>query len=212
MATLPTSEDGRPPIPGISPALEAALARNWWAIAIRGVLGVLFGVIAFAWPGATMLSLVLLFSAYMLVDGVMAIVSAVGAARHGQRWGLLTFEGIVNILTGVAAFLWPGLTVVVFVTLVAAWAIISGALMLAAAFKLGADHGRWWIALGGIASIIFGALLIIAPILGAVVLTWWIGAYAIVFGIMLLVAAFKLRQRAPDHGGGPSTATPAQSA
>jgi uncharacterized membrane protein HdeD (DUF308 family) len=115
-------------------------------------------------------------------------------------------------LTGVAAFLWPGLTVIVFVTLIAAWAIISGALMLAAAFKVGPDHGRWWIALGGIASIIFGALLIIAPLIGAVVLTWWIGAYAILFGVMLLVAAFKLRQRAPDHRDGPSTATPAQSA
>ena len=206
MATLP-ADDGRPPVPGISPELEAALARNWWAIAIRGVLGIVFGVIAFAWPGATLLSLVLLFSAYMLVDGVIGIVSAIGAARRGQRWGLLTFEGIVNILTGVAAFLWPGLTVLVFVTLIAAWAIISGALMLAAAFRLGADHGRWWLALGGIASIIFGALLIIAPLLGAVVLTWWIGAYAIVFGVMLLAAAFKLRQRVGERRAEPSTPT-----
>lgn len=189
-----------PPGPPGGAALGAVLARNWWAVAIRGVLGILFGVIAFAVPGATMLSLVLLFSAYMLVDGLMAVVSAVRAARLGNRWGLLTFEGVVNILTGVAAFVWPGLTVLVFVTLVAIWAVITGGLMLAAAFKLNADHGRWWMALGGIASIVYGVLLVIAPMIGAVVLTWWIGAYALVFGITLLVAAFKLRQRVADHG------------
>jgi uncharacterized membrane protein HdeD (DUF308 family) len=204
-----TMNTGLPP--SASDDMKSVLAQYWWLIALRGVLGILFGIIALVMPVAAILALVLLFSAYMLVDGVMAIVSAVGAARHGQRWGLLTFEGIVNILTGVVAFLWPGLTVIVFVTLIAAWAIISGALMLAAAFKLGADHGRWWIALGGIASIVFGALLIIAPLLGAVVLTWWIGAYAIVFGVTLLVAAFKLRQRVGNHREGQST-TPAQSA
>jgi uncharacterized membrane protein HdeD (DUF308 family) len=188
-----------PRVPGTSPALEEVLSRNWWAVAIRGALAILFGIIAFAVPGATMLSLVLLFAAYMLVDGVMAIISAVRAARQGERWGLLTFEGVVDILTAIVAFVWPGLTVIVFVLLIAAWAIITGALMVAAAFRLNADHGRWWLALGGIASVIFGILLVVTPLLGAIVLTWWVGAYAIIFGAFLIAAAMKLRQRVPDN-------------
>ena len=187
-----------------SEAMSSALARNWWAIALRGVIGILFGIVAFALPGATMLSLVLLFSAYMLVDGVLAIVAAVRAARKHERWGLLVLEGVVDIATAVIAFAWPGITVLAFVLLVAAWAIISGGLMLAAAWRLNADHGRWWLVLGGVASLVYGVLLIVAPMIGAVVLTWWIGAYALVFGAALLVLAFRLRAHKDDH---PATLT-----
>src|SRR5262249_9752976 len=125
-------------------AMNSVLAQNWWAVALRGLLGIIVGIIALFMPAATMLALVLLFSAYMVVDGVFAIISAVRAARQGERWGLLVFEGLVDILAGVLAFLWPGLTVLAFVLLVAAWAIVSGVLMLAAGFRLNLDHGRWW--------------------------------------------------------------------
>lgn len=182
-----------------SPEMSAMLAQNWWAIALRGVLGIVFGLIALFWPGATMLSLVLVFSAYMLVDGVVGIIAAVRAARQGERWGLLVLEGIVDILTGIIAFALPGLTVLVFVLLVAAWALISGALLLVAAFRLVGDHGRGWLVVGGIASIVYGALLVIAPLIGALVLTWWIGAYALVFGFSLLIVGFKLRAHRNDH-------------
>jgi uncharacterized membrane protein HdeD (DUF308 family) len=167
------------------------LARNWWAIASRGVLGILFGLVALFLPGATMLSLVLLFAAYVFVDGVLAIVAAVRAAQQHERFGLLVLEGIVNIITAAIAVVWPGITVVAFVLLVAIWAIVSGALMLSAAIRI--DYGRWWLALGGLASLIYGALLIGAPLIGALVLTWWLGAYALVFGVSLLVLAFRLR-------------------
>lgn len=180
-------------------AMNALLAENWWAIALRGVLAMIFGVIAFAIPAATMLSLVLVFSAYMLVDGIFAIISAVRAARAHERWGLLLLEGAVNIIVGVLAFVWPGLTVLAFVLLVAAWALVSGALMFSAAFRLHIDHGRWWLALGGIVSIAYGVLLVIAPLIGALVLTWWIGAYALVFGVALLMLAFRLRPHRDDH-------------
>ncbi|MGE3148612.1 MAG: HdeD family acid-resistance protein [Pseudorhodoplanes sp.] len=178
-------------------AMRQVLARNWWALALRGVLGILFGVIAFAWTGATMLSLVLLFSAYMLVDGVFAIIAAVRAAQASERWGLLALEGVADIATGVIAFVWPGITLFVFIIMIAVWALISGGLMLGAAFRLDAAHGRWWLVLGGIASIIYGAALLVAPMIGAVVLTWWIGAYAIVFGVSLLILAFQLRSKKP---------------
>jgi uncharacterized membrane protein HdeD (DUF308 family) len=179
----------------LDPAVRT-LVQNWWLFTLRGVLGIIFGIIALIFPGPTILSLVILFSAYMLVDGVFAIVSAVRAIRRKEdRWGLLIFEGLLNIAVGIMAFLWPGLTVVAFVWLIAAWAIVSGGLMTAAGFQLNLDHGRWWLILGGLVSLAYGMLLIIAPLIGAVVLTWWLGAYALVFGLALVVFSFKLRSR-----------------
>ena len=189
-----------------SDAMSSVLARNWWLVALRGLLGILFGLVAFTLPGATMLSLILFFSAYMLVDGVCAIVAAIRAARQQERWGLLVLEGVADIATGVIAFVWPGITLVAFVYLVAVWALISGGLMLMAAFRLNTDHGRWWLVLGGLASLVYGALLIGAPLIGAVVLTWWIGAYALVFGIAMLILGFQLRNHKDDR---PATLQPA---
>jgi uncharacterized membrane protein HdeD (DUF308 family) len=176
------------------------LAQNWWLFTLRGVLGIIFGLIALIFPGATILSLVIFFSAYMLVDGVFGVISAVRAIRRKEdRWGLLIFEGLLNIAVGIAAFLWPGLTVVAFVWLIAAWAIVSGGLMTAAGFRLNMDHGRWWMVLGGLLSLAYGVLLIITPLIGAIVLTWWLGAYALVFGVALVVFSFKLRSRQQER-------------
>ena len=179
-----------------SDSASGALAQNWWLFTLRGVLGIIFGCIALVFPGPTMLSLVILFSAYMLVDGVAGIIAAVRKIRRKEdRWGLLIFEGLLNIAVAIAAFLWPGITVLAFVLLVAAWAIVSGALMTAAGFRLNIDHGRWWLVLGGMLSLAYGMLLIITPLIGAIVLTWWLGAYALVFGIALVIFSIKLRSR-----------------
>jgi uncharacterized membrane protein HdeD (DUF308 family) len=176
-----------------SPAAET-LVKNWWLFTLRGIFGIIFGCLALIFPGPTMLSLVILFSAYMLVDGVFGIVSAVREIRRKEdRWGLLIVEGLLDIATGVVAFLWPGLTVIAFVWLIAAWAIVTGGLMTAVGFRLNIDHGRWWMVLGGLLSLAFGVLLIVTPLIGAVVLTWWIGAYAVAFGIALVIFSFKLR-------------------
>ena len=180
-------------------ALSEVLAERWWVVGLRGIFGIAFGLICLLVPAAAILSLVLLFSAYMLVDGVFGIYSGIKAARSGDRWGLLILEGIVDIAAGVIAFIWPAITAVVFVLIIAIWAFISGALMLVAAFRLNIDHGRWWLVLGGVASIIFGVVLIIAPVVGAVVLTWWLGAYALVFGVLLIVLAFQLRSKHQEH-------------
>jgi uncharacterized membrane protein HdeD (DUF308 family) len=176
-------------------AMSAVLARNWWAVAIRGLLGMAVGVIALVLPGATMLALVLLFAAYMLIDGVFAIVAAVRAARGHDRWGLLALEGAADIVAGVIAVVWPAVTVLAFVLLIAAWAIVSGILVLMAAFRLNLEHGRWWMVLAGAASVVYGVLLVVAPMIGALVLTWWFGAYALVFGVALLILAFRLKAR-----------------
>jgi uncharacterized membrane protein HdeD (DUF308 family) len=176
-------------------AMNAVLARNWWALAIRGVLGIAVGLLALVLPAATMLALVLLFATYMLIDGVFAIVAAVRAARGHDRWGLLALEGVADIVAGVIAVVWPAITVLAFVLLVAAWAIVSGGLVLMAAFRLNLEHGRWWLVLAGAASVVYGVLLVVAPMIGALVLTWWFGAYALVFGVALLILAFRLKAR-----------------
>ena len=173
----------------------SAIIRYWWAFVARGVLAVLFGLIALFMPGVTMLSLVLVFAAYALADGVLATVSAVRAAKEGERWSFLAFEGIAGIVIGATAAAFPAMTVVVFVALIAAWALITGSFMLTAAFELDADHGRWWLMLGGAVSILYGALLVIAPLIGALVLTWWIGIYALLFGVALLLVAIRLRDK-----------------
>ena len=174
-------------------ARNALLARNWWAIALRGLFAVLFGLAAILLPAAALGTLVLVFAAYMLVDGVFAIVAGLRAAAHHERWGLLALEGVVNLAAGLAAFFFPGLTVLVLVTILGVWAVISGLLLLVAAFRLHASHGRWWLALSGLVSLIWGVLLNFAPVAGALVLTWWLGAYALLFGVSLLVLGFRLR-------------------
>jgi uncharacterized membrane protein HdeD (DUF308 family) len=173
--------------------MNATLARHWWAIVLRGVIAVLFGVIALAAPVAVMLSLALLFGIYMLIDGVIGLISSVRAVVAHGHWGALLAEAVLNIIMGLIALLLPGAAVLAFVLLMAAWALISGGLMLAAAVKLHASHGSWWLGLGGVASLIWGVLLVATPLMGAVVLTWWLGIYAIVFGVALLVCGWRLR-------------------
>lgn len=191
-----TSPSGVPPTgPAHLDAMSTVLARNWWLVALRGLLAILFGVIAFVAPGAFVLSLVLFFSAYMLVDGIFGIVAAVRAAQRHERWGFLLLEGLLDIVVGVAAFLVPAAAVWAFVLLVAAWALLSGGLMIAAAFRLHPHYGRWWLGLGGIVSVLFGIVLLINPGMSALVLTWWLGAYALAFGVMLLILGFRLRSR-----------------
>lgn len=176
-------------------AMSALLARNWWAMALRGAFAVLFGLAALILPFTALASLVLLFAAYMLADGVFAIVAGVRAATRHERWGLLILEGIVDLAAGAAALLVPSLTVLVVVTLLGIWSVVTGALMLAAAWRLHGGHGRWLLALSGLVSLSWGVLLWMSPIAGALVLTWWLGGYALVFGALLLVLAFNLRGR-----------------
>jgi uncharacterized membrane protein HdeD (DUF308 family) len=180
-------------------ALSEVLADNWWAVGLRGILGIVFGLICLLTPGVALGAFVILFAAYMFVDGGFAIASAWKAARSGERWGLLILEGLVDIAAGLIAVILPAITMVALIWIVAIWAMVSGALMLYAAFTLNRDHGRWWLALGGIASLVFGILLVIEPLIGAVVLTMWIGAYALVFGGVLLVLAFQLHSRKEDR-------------
>jgi uncharacterized membrane protein HdeD (DUF308 family) len=175
------------------------LGRNWWALALRGVAAILFGILAFAWPGITLFVLVLFFGAYMLVDGIFAIVAAVRAAGREARWWLLLIEGVLGVLAGLVAAFWPGLTALALLYFIAAWAIVSGILEIAGAIRLRREiEGEWALGLSGALSLLFGVLLAVIPApAGLLSLVWLIGAYALAFGVLLLVLAFRVRS-APE--------------
>jgi uncharacterized membrane protein HdeD (DUF308 family) len=174
--------------------MVADLARYWWVLAIRGVAAILFGIAAFVWPGITLTVLVLLFGAYALVDGIFAVVEGISVRKEQERWWLMVLEGVAGIIIGVLTFLYPSITALVLLYFIAAWAIVTGAFEIAAAIRLRREiEGEWLLALAGIASLIFGVLLVIRPSSGALAVIWLIGAYAIVFGILMLVLAFRLR-------------------
>jgi uncharacterized membrane protein HdeD (DUF308 family)/sporulation protein YlmC with PRC-barrel domain len=173
------------------------LGRNWWALALRGVAAILFGILAFAWPGITLFVLVLFFGAYMLVDGIFAIVAAVRAAGREARWWLLLIEGVLGVLAGLVAAFWPGLTALALLYFIAAWAIVTGILEIAAAVRLRREiAGEWALGLSGLLSLLFGVLLVVIPApAGILSLLWLIGVYAIAFGVVLLVLAFRVRNQ-----------------
>ena len=186
----------------VASGMVQVLARNWWALALRGLFGIIFGLIALFAPGLTLIALVILFGAYSLVDGVFGVVAAVRAAEAHHRWGWLLVEGIAGILTGIITFVWPGITAIVLLYLIAAWAIVTGVLELIAAARLrGQIANEWMLLLAGAASIIFGLILITRPAAGALALIWLIGIYALVFGILVLILAFRLRGHAAAPGG-----------
>jgi uncharacterized membrane protein HdeD (DUF308 family) len=171
-------------------------------------MAIAFGLVCLLLPGAAILSLLIVFAAYAMADAVFAIIAAVRAARGRERWLMLVLEAVTGIVAAAAVLVWPGLSLVAFMLVIAAWALISGGLGLAAAFALKQDHGQVWMALGAVASIILGFILVLAPALGAVALTWWLGAYAFVFGISLLVLALRLRRRHEIHPQGAVSASP----
>jgi uncharacterized membrane protein HdeD (DUF308 family) len=186
------------------------LGRHWWAVGLRGLAAILFGVLALIWPGLTLVVLVALFGAYALVDGLMALAATVRAATRHRGWGLLLLEGSAGIAIGFLTFAWPGLTALVLLYVIAAWALITGVLELGAAVTMPRDVAHaGLLGLAGIASVIFGVLLVVFPGAGVLTVVWLIGAYAIVFGLLLLGLAFRLRRAQQDHAGedGTSQAT-----
>jgi len=169
----------------------------WWILGIRGLLAVLFGLAAIVWPRLTLLVLVLLFGAYALVDGVIAVVVSLQVRRVFTRWWVLLLEGLVGIIAGLLTFLWPGITALVLLYVIAFWAIVTGVFEIAAALSGWLPVAQEWsLALAGVLSVLLGVLLVILPGVGLLSLVWLIGVYAIVFGVLLLIRAFQLRRAA----------------
>lgn len=170
------------------------LARNWWALVLRGVCAVLFGLAAFAWPGITLAVLILVYGAYALADGILAVIWSFFARRPGAfPWGVL-LAGLAGIAAGVIAFRWPGLTALALLYLIAAWAILRGVFEIVAAIHLRREiANEWLLGLSGLASIVLGAVLLAWPAVGVLAVLWWIAAFAIVFGALTIALGFRLR-------------------
>ncbi len=187
------------------------LARHWWVIGLRGLAAILFGVLAFVWPGMTLAVLVLLFGAYALVDGVLTLLAAFrGGVQHRI---VMLVEGVVSVLAGLAAFVWPGLTALVLLYIIAFWAIVTGVLEIVAAIRVRrAISNELGLVIGGVLSVVFGVVLLIAPGAGALAVIFLIGAYAVVFGIALLGLAWRLREHHQTAIGGVPLGGPAATA
>jgi uncharacterized membrane protein HdeD (DUF308 family) len=185
------------------------LARNWWMLLIRGIAAVLFGVAVLVWPGIALTTLVLLWGAYAVVDGIFALVMGFqGQPAYANRW-LTILEGVVSIIAGVIAFIRPDLTALALLYVIAAWAIITGILEFVAAIQLRKEiTGEFWLGLGGVLSVVFGVLLFVYPSVGMMSILWLLAVYAIVFGGATIFLSFRLRSEI-DHTNQPHQAQPA---
>jgi uncharacterized membrane protein HdeD (DUF308 family) len=164
-------------------------------ILMRGILAILFGIAAFIWPGPTIEVLVLLFGAYALLDGIFAVIVGIQQYGETQRWWAVVLEGIAGIVLGLLTLFWPSTTATLVLAFIAAWAIVTGVFEIAAAIWLRkVIEGEWILILAGAASVLFGVLLMLQPVAGALALVWLIGAYAIVFGVLFSILAFELRR------------------
>jgi uncharacterized membrane protein HdeD (DUF308 family) len=174
--------------------LIETLKRHWWIPVLRGVAAIVFGVIAFVYPGLTIAVLVLLFGAWVLVDGVFRVIGSIGHRASDSDWGFNLIIGILGIIIGFLTFHAPGITALALVIYIAAWALMIGATEIAVAIKLRREiKGEWFLILMGLASIVFAILLLWNPVLGAATLIWIMAWYAVIFGVLAIIFGFRLR-------------------
>src|SRR5437773_11079685 len=174
--------------------LIETLKRHWWVPVLRGIAAIVFGVIAFVYPGLTVAVLVLLFGAWVLVDGVFRIVGAIGHRASDPDWGWQLVIGILGIIIGFLTFHAPAITALALVIYIAAWALMIGATEIALAIKMRREiKGEWFLILMGLASIVFAGLLLWNPLAGAAALIWIIAWYAVIVGVLAIIFGFRLR-------------------
>ena len=177
------------------------LIRNWWLVALRGLVALVFGVLTIFRPGVTLSVLILLFGSYAIVNGLFTIVAAVAGRRGEPHWVSLLISGVLSAALGVLTFLAPAITTIVLLYIIAAWAIVTGISEIVTAIRLRrVITGEWLLIVAGALSVLFGILLIVSPGAGALAVTLWIGTYAIMLGILLLALAFRLRSWGQAHG------------
>lgn len=172
----------------------AQLFRNWWVVALRGALAIIFGILALIWPDTAKHALVLLFGAFTLIDGSLAVAAGIALSGHFEHWWALLLEGLTGFVIGVLTFTWPNVTGLVLLYLIAAWAVITGIFEIVTAIQFRrVISGEWAMILNGLVSVLFGIVLFVFPAAGAVSLIWLIGIYAMTFGTIELIFAFRLR-------------------
>ncbi|SET45486.1 Uncharacterized membrane protein HdeD, DUF308 family [Nonomuraea wenchangensis] len=183
----------RLPLPGSNRTMIDDFLGHWWALALRGVLALIFGILAVAWPGITLLVLAVVFGAYALVDGILAGVAATRAAK-GRRAPLILLA-VAGVVFGILCLLWPGVTVLVITLLIGIWAVVTGVAEIMTAIRMRREiQGEWLHVLGGALSVLFGVLVLAWPAAGALTVALIIGIYAILAGIVLIVLAFRMRR------------------
>jgi uncharacterized membrane protein HdeD (DUF308 family) len=174
------------------------LGRNWGWIVFRGLVALLFGVLAIAWPGITLAALVIVWGAYALADGLLALIAAWRVRDQGRPFWSLLIVGLLGIAAGVVTFLWPAITALSLLMIIAVWAVAMGVFQIAAAIRLRkVIQGEWLLGLSGLASVIFGVVVIARPGAGALAVIWLIGSYAIFFGVLLIALGLRLKPHAP---------------
>jgi uncharacterized membrane protein HdeD (DUF308 family) len=174
--------------------VEGILSSLWWAIALRAAAAILLGVIAIFMPGPTLAAIVIVFGIYAIIDGILAIVAAVRGFRKKERWWPMLLEGLVGIAAGAIAIFWPGIGALALTYLVAAWALVTGAFEIAAAVRLRrVISGEWLLLIAGLLSIVLAVFVALFPGTGALLLVWWLGAYAFAYGVVSLVLALRVR-------------------
>lgn len=168
--------------------------QAWWTLLIRGIFAVLFGIVATTWPGLTLAMLIIFFGAFVLIHGVMTVIGSIMARREVDDWWVVLLEGIVGIIIGVITLAWPGLTGLILAYFIAAWALVTGILKILGAIRLRKEiQGEWLFIIAGIISVIFGILVFARPLAGALAITWIIGVYAILLGMLAMVLSFQVR-------------------
>lgn len=198
-----TTADANPP-PLLRGALLRPLARNWWLILLRGLAAILFGILAFAWPSLTVLTFVVLFAVYAIVDGMMSLAAAARGDSRMPRWWLI-IVGIAGLVAGAVAIFSPDVTALLLITFIGWWSIVRGAFEIAGAIALRREiDNEWMLIVAGALSILFGAIVVIFPGTGALALVWLIGSYAIVAGVMLVGLSLRLRNHLNAAGSASS--------
>ena len=185
------------------PPLLHGLADNWWLFLIRGIAAIIFGILALVWPGVTLVTLMLFYGAFALVDGVSALAAAItGNVSVAPLWWL-AIVGLLGITAGILTFLWPGITALLLLLFIAGWSIAMGVFQIIGAVRLRKDiDNEWLLILSGALSVLFGIVLFLMPGAGALALIWLIAFYAILFGVVTLAFAFRLRRHRSHKAGG----------
>ena len=174
--------------------MYSTLTQNWWLFALRGILALLFGIVAAFWPGLVWLFVVASFAAFAIIDGIFSIAVAIWGPVKGGWWWAFILQGVLGIVAGVITIFYPGLTSLVLLIFIAIWAILIGVLEIAAAIRLRREiKGEWILGLAGVLSVLFGITSLVMPAAGALAIAWLIAAYAIAVGLLWLILAFRLR-------------------
>lgn len=174
--------------------LATILSRSWRMLLVRGLIAIMFGIVVWLLPGISLAALVLLFGAYVLADGVLGVWAAIAGRKEHEDWWVMLLWGLIGIGVGVLTFLAPGITALALLFYIAIWAIGTGVLQVVVAIRLRREiQGEWLLILGGLASVLFGIILMTRPAAGALGVLWLIATYAVIFGVLLVILAFKAR-------------------